>query len=134
MEDATHVMVYRKFFASLLAILPGLLLVYGLFSLTLFLLSDVAGIAWGWGIGISAIVFALTLSIWLFVGMAIQKWAEDKTGTFLFALNSPFILIWIAIMGWLFWVSVINASRPGEADEGQGQHSALVVEHADSSV
>jgi hypothetical protein len=52
--------------------------------------------------------------------MGIQKWAEEKTGMFLFALNIPFLLIFFGAMTWLFIEVVILA-------EGPGGHTAMML-------
>lgn len=123
MEDASHLLQYRRFFALLFSVLPGLELMYGLAALMLWLFADVIGIEFGWGAGIAAITFALTLAVWLFAGLGIQKWAEDKSAGFLFALNLPFLLVFFGTMGWLFYASVIAGHEPGAAE-----HSRVIVE------
>ncbi len=125
MEDATHLLQYRRFFGILFSVLPGLELTYGLAGLVLWILADLAGLDFGWGAGLAAITFALTLSGWLFVGMGIQKWAEDKSAGFLFGINVPFLLIFAVAMGWLFYASVLAGHEPGAADNAR-----LLVESA----
>lgn len=113
MEDATHLLQYRRFFGLLFSVLPGLELMYGLTFLVIWIFADLIQIPWGWGVGLGGLTFALTLTVWLFVGMGIQKWAEEKTGMFLFALNVPFLLIFFGTMIWLFVEVVILAEGPG---------------------
>src|SRR5690606_7623938 len=84
MEDASHLLQDRRFFGLLFSVLPGLELMYGLTFLVIWLFADVLQVPWGWGVGLGGLTFALTLVIWLFVGMGIQKWTEDKSGKFLF--------------------------------------------------
>lgn len=115
MDDASHLLQYRRFFGLLFSVLPGLELMYGLTFLAIWLFADVIQIPWGWGVGLGGLTFALTLTVWLFVGMGIQKWAEDKSGMFLFALNAPFLLIFFGFMGWLFVEIVLFAEGPGGA-------------------
>ncbi|MCZ7683694.1 MAG: hypothetical protein M5U28_34965 [Sandaracinaceae bacterium] len=126
MDDASHLLQYRRFFGTLFSVLPGLELTYALSALVLYLLADVAEIEWGWGIGFAGITFVLTLSVWLFVGMGIQKWAEEKTATFLFILNAPFLVVFFGFMFWLFYETVINATSPGAAPAEE--HALLVLE------
>ncbi len=125
MEDASHLLQYRRFFGTLFSVLPGLELTYALSAFVLWLLADVIEIEWGWGIGVAGITFFLTLTAWLFVGMGIQKWAEEKTATFLFALNAPFLLVFFGFMFWLFYETVLNATQPGAAP---AEHARLVIE------
>ncbi len=113
MEDASHLLQYRRFFGLLFSVLPGLELMYGLTFLVIWLFADVLQVPWGWGVGLGGLTFALTLVIWLFVGMGIQKWTEDKSGKFLFALNVPFLVILFVSMGWLFVEIVLFAEGPG---------------------
>lgn len=126
MDDASHLLQYRRFFGTLFSVLPGLELTYALSALVLYLLADVAEIEWGWGVGFAGITFALTLAAWLFIGMGIQKWAEEKSATFLAILNAPFLVVFFGFMFWLFYETVINATSPGAmpADE----HARMVVE------
>ncbi len=116
MDDASHLLQYRRFFGILFSVLPGLELTYGLAAVVLWLLADVIGVDFGWGAGLAGITFFLTLTGWLFVGMGIQKWAEDKTAGFLFGINVPFLLIFFGAMGWLFYESVIAGHEPGATE------------------
>lgn len=127
MDDASHLLQYRRFFGILFSVLPGLELTYGMSALVLWLLADVAEIEWGWGIGIAGITFALTLTLWLFVGMGIQKWAEEKTATFLFILNAPFLVVFFGFMIWLFVETVVNATQPG-APAPTAEHATYLVQ------
>ncbi|HEY8431113.1 MAG TPA: hypothetical protein VIL20_22190 [Sandaracinaceae bacterium] len=127
MEDASHLLQYRRFFGTLFSVLPGLELTYGLSALVLWLFADVAELDWAWGVGLAGITFAVTLSVWLFVGMFVQRWTEDKSATFLFLLNAPFLLIFFGFMGWLFWATVLNANSPGAMPEAT-ESAALVVD------
>ncbi len=128
MSDSTHTLVYQRFFAVLFSVLPGLNLILGLSALTLYLLVDMGGLEWGWGVGISAIVLSILFLIWIFVGLGVQKWAEEKPAGMLFGLNAPFIVVDLALLGWLFKVSVINFLMGGE------EESARVVIEALSSL
>lgn len=121
MEDTSHLLQYRRFFGTLFSVLPGLELVYGLSALLLYLLADTLMMDWGWAVGVAAIAFVVTFGIWLFVGTFIQRWVEDKSGTLLFILNLPFLVVLLGFLGWLFVATVINAEGPGS----QGGHGAL---------
>ena len=113
MDDNSHTLVYRRFFGILASTLPGLNLVLGLAALTLWIFGDLVMIEWGWAVGIAAIVLCATFVAWVFIGLGVQKWAEDKSAGLLFGINAPFILVDAAFMGWLFWVTVIDAHGPG---------------------
>lgn len=117
MDDAIHLKVYQKFFAILVSVLPGVNLVLGLSALFLFLFADVMGIEWGWALGIAAILLCVMFTGWIFVGIGIQKWAEEKGTGMLAGLCAPFILVDTLFMGWLFVETVIFASSPGGEDE-----------------
>lgn len=113
MDDNSHTLVYRRFFTLLSSTLPGLNLVLGLAALTLWIFGDLVMIEWGWAVGIAAIVLCITFVGWVFVGLGVQKWAEDKSTGLLFGINAPFILVDAIFMGWLFWHTVIEAHGPG---------------------
>jgi hypothetical protein len=121
MDDASHLLQYRRFFGTLFSVLPGLELTYALSALVLWVLGDIVLMEFGWALGLGAITFVLTFVIWLFVGMGIQKWVEDKSGTFLFVLNLPFLLIFFGFMGWLFVETVLGAEPVGGPS-----HSAVI--------
>lgn len=131
MDDSAHTQVYRRFFAVLLSVLPGLNLVLGVASGVIFLLNDILDLEWGWSIGAGAVALGLTFVVWVLVGLGIQKWAENKSAGMLFGLNAPFILVDGVIAGWLFFETVINASEPGSPDAAE---AALVVVQALSSL
>lgn len=114
MEDASHLLQYRRFFGILFSVLPGLELTYGLAALVIWLLTDVVQIPWGWGVGLGAITYVTTFGVWLFVGMGIQRWAEDKSAKFLFLLNVPFLVVLFGFMGWLFYEIVLNSHSLAE--------------------
>lgn len=124
MDDATHLLQYRRFFGLLLSVLPGLVMMFALTFGVIWVTADLIQIPWGWGIGLGGLTFALTLVGWLFLGMWIQRWAEDKSGKFLFALNLPFLLILAGFMGWLFVEIVINAEGPG----GGGPQALMMLQ------
>ncbi len=119
MEDASHLLQYRRFFGLLLSVLPGLELVYALSALVVWILGDLVLMEFGWALGLGAITFVLTFVIWLFAGMGIQKWVEDKSGMLLFLINLPFLLVFFAFMGWLFVATVIHAEPVGGAAPAQ---------------
>jgi hypothetical protein len=127
MEDASHLLQYRRFFGIIFSVLPGLELTYALAGVTMYVLGDVAGLDFGVSIGLSAIVFVLTFVGWLFAGTAIQKWTEDKPGMFLFGISSPFLLIFFGVMGWLFWAYVINAKAVGSAEHSELLRACLTT-------
>jgi hypothetical protein len=128
MDDSTHTLVYRRFFAILASVLPGLNLVLGLAALVLWLFADVVMIEWGWAVGIAAIVLCATFIGWIFLGLGIQKWAESKPAGLLFGINAPFILIDAVFMVWLFIHTVLGAHGPGA--EQEGAEAARVVVQA----
>jgi len=115
MSDSTHTLVYRRFFAILFSVLPGLNLVLGVGALVLFLLNDIVGMEWGWALGIAAIVLSVMFILWIFIGLGVQKWAEEKPAGMLFGLNAPFIVADLAFMGWLFVRVVIVGPEEAEA-------------------
>ena len=117
MGDAIHLKVYQRFFAVTASVLPGLNLVLGLTGLALFLLADVIGMEWGWGIGISAILMCAMAAGWIFVGMSIEAWAEQKPTGILAGISVPFIVLDAILMLWLFVETVIFAKSPGADEE-----------------
>ncbi|MFK7990708.1 MAG: hypothetical protein AB8I08_32105 [Sandaracinaceae bacterium] len=127
MDDAIHLKVYQKFFAILVSVLPGVNLVLGLSALFLFLFADVMGIEWGWALGIAAILLCVMFTGWIFVGIGIQKWAEEKGTGMLAGICAPFILVDTAFMGWLFVETVIFASSPGGEDEAEALRMVVEV-------
>ncbi|HJL19168.1 MAG TPA: hypothetical protein RMH99_26120 [Sandaracinaceae bacterium LLY-WYZ-13_1] len=124
MSDNTHTRVYQRFFAILTSVIPGLNLVLGLAALVLWLFADIVMIEWGWAIGIAAIVLCITFIGWVFVGLGVQKWAEDKPAGLLFGINLPFLLADFGFMGWLFVRVVIGVGGHGE----EAESAALVVQ------
>lgn len=113
MEDHSHLQVYRRFFGTLLSVVPGVNLVLGIAALVLWIFADLVEIEWGWAVGIAAVVLAICFVAWIFIGLGVQKWAESKSAGLLFGINAPFLLLDIGFMGWLFWDVVINAHGPG---------------------
>lgn len=122
MDDATHLLQYRRFFGILFSVLPGLVLTYALAAGVIWLVADVIQAPWGLAVGLGGLTFTLILSGWLFVGMGIQRWTEDKSATFLFAVNAPFLIIFLGFMVWLFFAVVVNATGPGSEE-----HAALLL-------
>ena len=118
MENA-HTQVYRRFFAITLSVIPGVNLVLGLAALVLWLLADLAGMEWGWALGVAAIVLCLIFVGWIFVGLGVQKWAEDKSAGMLFGLNAPFMLVDFAFLAWLFWHTVVGFLMGGHEEEAR---------------
>ena len=112
MSDAIHLQIYRRFFAVLLSVVPGLNLVVGLAALVLWLFADVIEVDWGFGVGLAAVTFAVSFFAWIFAGLGVQKWAEHKGAGLLFGLCAPFLLLDFVLMGWLFY-SILE--RPDEA-------------------
>lgn len=118
MDDNSHTLVYRRFFGILASTLPGLNLVLGLAALMLWVFADLVGMEWGWAIGIAAIILCFSFVGWLFVGVLIQQWAQDKSTGLLVAINAPFLLIDAVFMAWLFVHTVLGAHGPGTEPEG----------------
>ncbi|MGE0786818.1 MAG: hypothetical protein AB7S26_14195 [Sandaracinaceae bacterium] len=125
MSEATHMHVYQRFFAVLISVLPGLNLVIGVSAFILWLFADAIEIEWGWAIGIAAVVFATLFILWIFIGLGVQKWAEEKPMGMLLGMNMPFILIDLGLMLWLFWQVVINA--PSLEESTSSGSAALLV-------
>lgn len=124
MSDATHMLVYRRFFAVLFSVLPGLNMIVGLSALLLWLLADVVGMEWGWGVGLAAILFAILFVVWIVVGLGVQKWAEEKSTGLLFGLNAPFIVVDLGLLLWLFVEVVIGSGE----EEGASEAARMLVE------
>lgn len=122
MDDATHLLQYRRFFAILFSVLPGLVLTYALSALVIWVVADVMLAPWGLAVGLAGLTFTLVLSAWLFIGMGIQRWTEDKSATFLFAVNAPFLVIFLGFMTWLFFAVVVNGPSLTDVEE----HAALL--------
>ncbi|MEC7522105.1 MAG: hypothetical protein VYE22_19625 [Myxococcota bacterium] len=118
MENA-HTLVYRRFFAITLSVVPGLNLVLGIAALILYILADIVMMEWGWALGVAAIVLCLTFVGWIFVGLGVQKWAEDKSTGLLFGLNAPFMIVDFAFLAWLFWHTVIGFIMGGHEEEAR---------------
>ena len=115
MSEATHLQSYQRFFAILFSVLPGLNAIVVLAGLTLWLIADVAEADWGLGIGLAALVFAMCTVVWVFVGIGVRNWAEQKPMGMLLGLCAPFILVDGIFMGWLFWFVVIKEHEPAAA-------------------
>src|SRR5688572_31236946 len=93
MEDASHVLVYRRFFGVLLTVLPGLVLCYIAAGLIMLLIGDALDAGFGWAAGIGAAMFTIVLVSWIFIGSMIERWTEEKSGMFLFGVSVPFLVI-----------------------------------------
>lgn len=122
MSDAIHLQIYRRFFAVLLSVVPGLNLIVGLAALVLWLFADVIEVDWGFGVGLAAVTFAIAFVAWIFVGLGLQKWAEHKGAGLLFGLCAPFLLLDFVLMGWLFYASVF-----AEEEEAAATTAAWVI-------
>lgn len=112
MSEATHLQSYQRFFAILFSVLPGLNLIVSVAGLVLWLIADVAEAEWGVGIGVAAVTFALLMILWVFLGIYVRDWAEQKPMGMLAGLCAPFILVDAIFMGWLFWYVVIAEHDP----------------------
>ena len=120
MSDAIHLQVYRRFFAVLISVIPGVNLSLGLGALMLWLFADVIEIDWGVSVGIGAVTLAVVFLIWIFVGLGVQKWAEHKSAGLLFGLCMPFLLADGLFLGWLFYSVVIVGRQEETASLIQG--------------
>lgn len=118
MSDATHLQVYRRFFAVLFSVVPGLNLLVAISGLVLWLLADVIELDWGIGIGVAAITFVTLGATWIFLGQRIQVWAAGKSTGLLAGLNAPFLLVDFAAMGWLLY-HVLTTPGPGAEEEAE---------------
>ncbi len=107
MGDAIHLQIYRRFFAVLFSVIPGLNLILGLGVFMLWLFADVIEVDWGWGVGVAAVTMLLCLVTWVLVGLPVQKWAEQKSTGVLIGLCSPFMILDAIALAYLFWYSVI---------------------------
>ncbi|MCA9610682.1 MAG: hypothetical protein KC619_34040 [Myxococcales bacterium] len=116
MSDQTHMQSYQRFFAILFSVLPGLNMIVVLAGLVLWLVADVAEAEWALGIGLGALTFVILMIVWIFVGIGVRTWAEQKSLGMLAGACAPFIVLDAAFMGWLFWYVVIR-ERPVEAAE-----------------
>ena len=114
MSDAIHLQIYRRFFAVLLSVVPGLNLVLGLAALVLWLFADVIEADWGFSVGLGAVTFAIAFVAWIFVGLGVQKWAEHKSAGLLIGLCAPFLAVDFVFMDWLLY-SVLVGDREEEA-------------------
>lgn len=113
MSDSTHLQVYQRFFAVLFSVVPGVNLVLGLAALVLWLLADLIGMEWGWAVGIAAVVLAVVFVAWIFIGIGVQKWAEEKPTGALAGMCAPFLIVDALFMGWLFVdVVIIGVEEP----------------------
>jgi hypothetical protein len=120
MEDDTHLLQYKRFFAVLLSVLPGMLVSYGLTAFVLWLFDDVLNM-FGVAAGLGGFVFFGTVVAWIFIGLMIQRWAEEKPMGFLAGLCSPFIIIIVVFMGWLFSATVLITTCSDDHGCGHGQ-------------
>lgn len=112
MDDASHVLVYRRFFGVLLTVLPGLVLCYILAGLIMLLIGDALDAGFGWAIGLGAAMFAIVLVGWIFIGSMIEKWTEEKSGMFLFGVSAPFLLILFGgFCGWYIYIESLRSDR-----------------------
>lgn len=129
MEDASHLQVYRRFFAITASVLPGLALMLGLGELFLWLFGDVIEMAWGWAIGISSIILAIVFVGWLFVGMMVRTWAETKGTGILLGINAGASLA-LAVVAIVFLMFVSSAREDRERQEAaeRAQHASVVFE------
>ena len=116
MSEAIHLQNYQRFFAVLFSVIPGLNLVVGLAGLVLFLISVVADAEWGLGVGIAALVFAITAIIWIFLGIGVRSWAEQKPTGLLVGLCAPFLIVDAVFMAWLFYDVAIADHTPAAAE------------------
>jgi hypothetical protein len=112
MEDASHVIVYRRFFGVLLAVLPGLVLCYIACGITMLIVGDAIGANFGWAIGFGALLFMLVLIAWIFIGSMLEKWTEEKSAGFLAGVAAPFIFVLMGgFCGMFLWVENIRDCR-----------------------
>lgn len=107
MSDATHLQNYQRFFAILFSVLPGLNVIVTVAGLVLWLIADVAEAEWGLGVGLAALTFAILTVIWIFVGIGVRTWAEQKPLGMLAGACAPFIIADAIFMSWLFYFVVI---------------------------
>lgn len=114
MGEAIHTQVYQRFFAGLFSVVPGVNLMFALAGLTLFLIADVAEAEWGLGVGIAALVFAVTAIVWIWLGMGIREWALQKATGLLVGMLTPFFIVDTIFMGYLFYMVVIADHTPEE--------------------
>lgn len=118
MSENIHTQVYQRFFAVLVSVIPGVNLVLGVASLVLFLLADVVEIEWGWAVGVAAIVLCIVFVVWIFIGIKVQEWAEEKSTGLLAGICAPFMLVDAPLLIWLFIdVVVIGPEEPEAASE-----------------
>ncbi|MCB9593491.1 MAG: hypothetical protein H6719_12225 [Sandaracinaceae bacterium] len=107
MSDATHLQNYQRFFAILFSVLPGLNVIVTVAGLVLWLVADVAEAEWGLGVGLAALTFAILTVVWIFVGIGVRTWAEQKPLGMLAGACAPFIIVDAIFMSWLFYFVVI---------------------------
>ena len=112
MSDATHLQNYQRFFAILFSVLPGLNMIVAIAGLVLWLIADVAEAEWGLGVGIAALTFSILTVIWIFIGIGVRTWAEQKPLGMLAGMCAPFIVLDAVFMSWLFWMVVIKEHDP----------------------
>lgn len=112
MEDASHLLVYRRFFGLILTVLPGLDLCYIVAALVMALIGDALGADFGWAVGFGAIGFVLVLFAWIFIGPIIERWAEDKPMGLLAGASVPFILLTLGgLLAFYIWVEALREER-----------------------
>lgn len=106
MSDAIHLQIYQRFFAVLFSVIPGLNLIVGLAIFMLWLFADVLEVDWGVGVGVAGVAFSLGFVVWVFVGLAVQKWAEQKSTGLLFGLCLPFLAFDAVLTCLLLWQAI----------------------------
>src|SRR5262245_46369232 len=112
MEDASHVIVYRRFFGVLLTVLPGLVLCYIMAAIIMAIVGDLAGAEFGCAAGVGAVMCTLVVVAWIFIGSMLERWTEEKSGMFLFGVSLPFILMVIGgFCGWFIWIEALRSER-----------------------
>ncbi len=115
MSDQIHLQQYQRFFAILFSVIPGLNAILALGGLVLWLIADLAEADWGLAIGVAALVSLIVFLGWVFIGMGVRNWAEQKSTGLLVGLCSPFLLVDSVIMAYLFYTVVIK-EREEEAE------------------
>jgi hypothetical protein len=112
MEDTTHLQVYRRFFALLIVVLPGVVLCYSVAVGLMALFGDAIGLDSGWAIGFGAIGFAAIIVTWIFLGPLIERWAEEKPLGLLAGVATPLILITIGgMLGFYLYIEGLREER-----------------------